>query len=266
VLGYLQQMIVSRAADPDTRRDGKHLRTATAKQEEEAKVRVRTKRESQTATAPLPVPINLAGDDERELIAQAKDGCAVATEQLIGHYKPRVFRVAQKITRNHEDSEEVVQNAFMKAFQNLAGFRGDSRFYSWLVRITINEALMNVRRRRGREVSIDESSQNEAMTPLQLEDCGPNPEECYCREELQRILETSIGGLGPEYRSVFQLRDVQGFTTEETARALDLSLSAVKTRLRRARLRLRDSLDTYGVKKRSGNQAYVAERYSEAAL
>jgi sigma-70-like protein/DcmR-like sensory protein len=134
------------------------------------------------------------------------------------------------------------------------------------VRITINEALMNVRRRRGREVSIDESSQNEAMTPLQLEDCGPNPEECYCREELQRILETSIGGLGPEYRSVFQLRDVQGFTTEETARALDLSLSAVKTRLRRARLRLRDSLDTYGVKKRSGNQAYVAERYSEAAF
>jgi RNA polymerase sigma-70 factor, ECF subfamily len=249
-------MIVSRAARPDRRRDGKHLRTATAKQEEETKVRVRTKRESQTATAPLPVPISLTGDDERELVAQAKDGCAVATEQLIGHYKPRVFRVAQKITRNHEDSEEVVQNAFMKAFQNLAGFRGDSRFYSWLVRIAINEALMNVRRRRGREVSIDESSQNETMTPLQLEDCGPNPEECYCREELQRILETSIGGLGPEYRSVFQLRDVQGFTTEETARALDLSLSAVKTRLRRARLQLRDSLDTYGVKKRSVNQGY----------
>jgi RNA polymerase sigma-70 factor, ECF subfamily len=219
-------------------------------------VRVRTKRESRTATAPLPVPSSLTGNDERELVAQAKDGCAVATEQLIGHYRLRVFRVAQRITRNHEDSEEVVQNAFMKAFQNLAGFRGDSRFYSWLVRITINEALMNVRRRRCREVSIDESSQNEAMTPLQLEDCGPNPEERYRREELQRILETSIGGLGPEYRTVFHLRDVQGFTTEETARALDLSLSAVKTRLRRARLRLRDSLDTYGVKKRSGYEGY----------
>jgi DNA-directed RNA polymerase specialized sigma24 family protein len=95
------------------------------------------------------------GDDEATLIAQARNGSPGAIEQLVGRYERRVFRLAQNITRNHEDAEEAVQNAFVKAFHNLAAFRGDSRFYTWLVRIVVNEALMKIRGKRFREVSIE---------------------------------------------------------------------------------------------------------------
>jgi RNA polymerase sigma-70 factor, ECF subfamily len=158
-----------------------------------------------------------------------------------------VFRLAQNITRNHEDAEDAVQNAFVKAFQKLPGFRGESRFYTWLVRITFNEAVMNIRRRsRHNQVSIDEPKETaESCDPLEIEDCGPNPEQHYTQHELRQILATTINELKPAYRAVFQLRDVDGLSTEETAQALALTSSAVKTRLQRARLELRNSLDKY---------------------
>jgi RNA polymerase sigma-70 factor, ECF subfamily len=184
--------------------------------------------------------------EEQDPIVQACDGSHAAIELLVSRYESRIFRLARNITGNHKDAEEVVQNAFVKAFQNLATFRGDSRFYTSLVRITINQALMKIRSRRFREVSIDQARETEGdMTPSRPEDWGPNPEEQYSQEELRRILETAISELVPEYRIVFQLRDVEGLTTNETARALDLSVTAVKTRLGRARLQLRNSLDVY---------------------
>jgi len=110
----------------------------------------------------------------------------------------------------------------------------------------VNEALMKVRGRRFREVSIDDASDAEDyIIPHELEDWGPNPEERYSQEELRRILETTISELDPGYRVVVQLRDVEGLATDETARALNLSVPAVKTRLARARLQLRNSLDVY---------------------
>lgn len=187
--------------------------------------------------------------DEAQLVARARNGCAAAIEQLVGRYESRVFRLARNITGNHEDTEEVVQNAFFKAFLNLAAFREDARFYTWLVRIAVNEALMKIRSRRFREVSIGnakDSEDGEEQTVYQeLRDWGPNPEQRYSQEELRRILETAISKLAPGYRIVFHLRDIEGFSSKETAETLHLSLATVKSRAQRARLQLRDSLSVY---------------------
>jgi RNA polymerase sigma-70 factor, ECF subfamily len=196
-----------------------------------------------------PKALDGSGADEPQLVAQARQGSRAAVEALVDRYQARVFRLAQNITANYQDAEEVVQSAFAKAFGSLATFRGESRFYTWLLRITINEALLKIRGRRLPEVSeasIDDDSEDcNHRTPWQLADWSPSPEQIYSQEELRRILETSIGGLAPAYRVVFQLRDVDGLSTEETAHALDLPITTVKTRLRRARLQLRDLLDPY---------------------
>lgn len=180
---------------------------------------------------------------EAQLVAEAKEGSFTAFERLVDQYEARIFRLAQSIARNHEDAEEITQNAFVQAFRNLARFRGDSRFYTWLVRITINEGLMKTRRRRLDEISIDDLMEKEdSVQPREFQDWGPTPEQDYSQLELQGILAANIGQLSPGYRAVFQLRDVEGLTTEETAQALNLTLATVKTRLRRARLQLRESL------------------------
>jgi RNA polymerase sigma-70 factor (ECF subfamily) len=182
-------------------------------------------------------------------VAWAGNGCAAAIEQLVGRYEIKVFRLARNITGNHEDAEEVAQNAFFKAFLNLAAFRGDSGFYTWLVRIAVNEALMKIRSRCFSEVSIDrakDSEDGEEKTISQeLQDWGPNPEQRYSQEELRGILETAISKLAPRYRIVFHLRDIEGLSYKETAETLHLSLATVKSRTRRARFLLRDSLDAY---------------------
>ena len=203
-----------------------------------------------STVAPPHLPFEVVdGADEAQLVAWAGNGCAAAIEQLVGRYEIKVFRLARNITGNHEDAEEVAQNAFFKAFRNFAAFRGDSRFYTWLVRIAVNEALMKIRSRRFREVSIDrakDSEDGEEKTISQeLQDWGPNPEERYSQEELHGILETAISKLAPGHRIVFHLRDIEGFSNKETAQTLHLSLATVKSRTRRARLQLRGLLDAY---------------------
>jgi RNA polymerase sigma-70 factor (ECF subfamily) len=222
---------------------------------------------NQISTTLLHMPDRLAIEDELDLVIEAKNGSSSAVEQLVDRYEGRIFRMAQNITSNREDAEEVVQNVFLKAFRNLANFRGDSRFYTWLVRIAINESLMKVRGRRRQVISIDDMSENEDRTVLrQLRDWGPNPEEQYSQEEIRRILAMAIAELGSGCGIVFQLRDVEGLTTEETAQILNLSVSAVKTRLRRARLHLRESLNVYFTpKKASNNLGTIEERYSAIA-
>jgi RNA polymerase sigma-70 factor, ECF subfamily len=196
--------------------------------------------------AQLPATNTFATETEEALVARAKDGSTAAFGELVERYERRVFQLARNITRNHEDAEDVLQNTFVQAFKNLPRFRGDSRFYTWVVRITVNEAFMKMRRRRYNEVSLDDPVEvDDDVIPRQVEDWGPNPEQRYSQEELQRILAETIGKLEPGYRTVFQLRDVEELSTKETAQALGLSLPAVKTRLRRARKQLRDSLDKH---------------------
>lgn len=188
----------------------------------------------------------LAGDNEAALVASAKGGDLRAFEELVQRYERKIFRLAQNITQNHEDAQDVVQDAFLKAFSHLDNFQGDSRFYTWLVRIAVNEALMKLRKRRPGQVSLDDNIETEDdLMPREVEDWGPTPEQRYAQSELHRILNEAIGSLDPGLRIVFQLRDVEEFSTEETAQTLRLSIPAVKSRLLRARLKLRQKLDPY---------------------
>jgi RNA polymerase sigma-70 factor (ECF subfamily) len=185
--------------------------------------------------------------DEAALVAAAKAGDIGAFEELVKRYDRNVFRIANHITQNREDAEDVVQDAFLKAYTNLGQFQGQSKFYTWLVRIAVNEALMRLRRRRPeRMVSLDEDIKtDEDSMPREVADWSPNPEQQYNQAELKDILGKTIQGLPAGFRTVFVLRDVEGLSTEETAEALDLSVPAVKSRLLRARLQLRERLSKY---------------------
>ena len=185
--------------------------------------------------------------DELALVQAAKRGDVSAFEQLVKRYDRNIFRIAQHITQNREDAEDVVQDAFLKAYENLEQFQGNSKFYTWLVRIAVNESLMKLRRRRSdRTVSLDAEIETEEDTmPREVADWSPNPEQLYKQGELKDILRKTIQGLPASFRTVFVLRDVEGLSTEETAEALDLSIPAVKSRLLRARLQLRERLNRY---------------------
>jgi RNA polymerase sigma-70 factor, ECF subfamily len=203
---------------------------------------------------------------EERLVAEAQGGSLPAFQRLISCYETRVFRLAKRIAHSREDAEEVVQNAFVQAFKNMSRFRGDSRFSTWLGRITINEGLMKIRGRRVKEISVDHPVETEeGIFPLELEDQRPNPEQRCSQGELQSILSKTIAQLSPTYRTVFQLREVEGFSTEETADALDVTPTAVKSRLRRARLQLRQSLNPY-FKPMIGHKPTRRDRLSQPDL
>src|SRR5215475_2605909 len=193
--------------------------------------------------------------DELALVQRAKSGDVEAFEELVKRYDRNVFRIAQHITQNREDAEDVVQDAFLKAYGNLNQFQEQSKFYTWLVRIAVNEALMKLRRRRPeRTVSLDEEVKTEDDSlPREVADWSPNPEQQYTQAELRDILDRTIHGLPATFRTVFVLRDVEGLSTEETAEALDLSVPAVKSRLLRARLQLRERLNRYFQRNKGAN-------------
>ncbi|MFZ0522110.1 MAG: sigma-70 family RNA polymerase sigma factor [Candidatus Acidiferrales bacterium] len=193
-----------------------------------------------------PLPSQVVKDDEGLLVAAAKGGDISAFETLVGRYERKIFRLAQNITQNREDAEDVMQESFLKSYQHLAEFQGNSRFYTWLVRIAVNQALMKLRKRRPNQVSLDEEiDTGEDTMPREVEDWGPSPEDRYEQSELGQILSTTIAELDPPFRIVFQLRDIEELSTEETAEALGLSIPAVKSRLLRARLKLRQKLNRY---------------------
>jgi RNA polymerase sigma-70 factor, ECF subfamily len=193
--------------------------------------------------------------EEMQLVRRAKRGDDSAFEELVRRYDRNVFRIAQHITQNREDAEDVVQEAFLKAYGNLAKFQEQSKFYTWLVRIAVNEALMKLRRRKPeRTVSLDEDVKTEDDSlPREVADWSPNPEQMYNQEELRDILTRTIQGLPAGFRTVFVLRDVEGLSTEETAQALELSVPAVKSRLLRARLQLRERLNRFFQNKDKAN-------------
>lgn len=197
--------------------------------------------------APHLLPSQVVKDDEPVLVAAAKAGDIAAFETLVGRYERKIFRLTQNITQNREDSEDAMQEAFLKAFEHLGEFQGNSRFYTWLVRIAVNQALMKLRKRRPNVVSLDEDvdTGEDKMPRDVVEDWGPSPEARYEQTELAGILSTVIGELDPGFRIVFQLRDIEELSTEETAEALGLSVPAVKSRLLRARLKLRQKLNRY---------------------
>jgi len=195
--------------------------------------------------------------DESALVTRAKHGDADAFSDLVKHYDRRVFRMAKQITQNDDDAEDVLQETFLKAYTHLDDFQGNSKFYTWLVRIAVNEALMKLRKRRSdRSVPLDEpidTGEDEMVREIAVWD--ENPEDTYSREELAEILDQAIQSLKPAYRTVFVLRDIEEMSIEETAEALGLSISAVKSRLLRARLQLREKLTRQF--RRKGDDAFA---------
>ena len=192
-----------------------------------------------TTSAPTP-----AGFDESVLVTRARAGDAQAFTELVNHYERKIYRLAKHITQNDEDAEDVLQDAFLKAYEHLPNFQGNSKFYTWLVRIAVNEALMKLRKRRSdRTVPLDEPvDTGEEMVKREVAVWEDNPEERYSHEEMQRILDEAVQTLKPDFRTVFTLRDIEELSTEETAEALGISVPAVKSRLLRARLALREKL------------------------
>ena len=203
------------------------------------------------------IPIEAPVDDEIELVARARKGDAASFSVLLRRYEGKIFRLAMNITQNREDAEDVLQEAFLKAYEHLDQFQGNSRFYTWIVRIAVNQALMKLRKRRSdRTVSLDEQiDTGEDTVVREIAAWDPDPEERFSREELHEILTGAIDDLAPIYRTVFTLRDVDGLSTEETAEVLDLTVPAVKSRLLRARLQLRDKLTRFF--KRKGDDAFA---------
>ena len=199
-----------------------------------------------TETGTCVLGAQTAEDKDLALVHAAKRGDRAAFEELLRQSQAMVFRVTQHITGSREDAEEVAQETFLKAFQNLGRFEERSRFSTWVTRIAVNTALMRIRSRRGREtVSIREDDANDSGVPAQVVDWRPNPEQLYSRHELRNILTKALAALPQHYGTVFFLRDVEGFSTAETAEALGISITAVKARLLRARLELREHLSRY---------------------
>jgi RNA polymerase sigma-70 factor (ECF subfamily) len=200
---------------------------------------------------------SLTSIDEATLVAQAREGNPRAFSELVGRYEAKIFRLAQHITQNREDAEDVLQETFLKAYEHLDQFQGNSKFYTWIVRIAVNQALMKLRRRKtDKSVSMDETiDTGEDTVTREIAAWEENPEQRYSRTELNGILDTAIESLAPPYRSVFVLRDIEELSTEDTAEALGLSIPAVKSRLLRARLQLRERLTRYF--KHKGDDAFA---------
>ena len=192
--------------------------------------------------------------DEGDLIIRAKAGDDTAFTELLIRYERKIYRLAKNITQNDEDAEDVMQEAFLKAYSHLDSFQGNSKFYTWIVRIAVNESLMKLRKRKSdRLVSLDEQvDTGEDMVLREIAVWEDNPEAQYSQEELRGILDKSVESLAPIFRSVFVLRDIEDLSTEETAEALGISIPAVKSRLLRARLQLREKL-TRLFRRKGGN-------------
>jgi len=195
--------------------------------------------------------------DESELVGRAREGDAVAFGDLVRRYEGKIFRLAHHVTQNREDAEDVLQETFLKAYEHLDQFQGNSKFYTWLVRIAVNQGLMKLRKRKtDKSVSLDDTIDTGEDTMVrEIAAWDEDPEERYSREELNTILDSAVQSLAAPYRSVFLLRDMEELSTEETAQILDLSVPAVKSRLLRARLQLREKLTRYF--KRKGDDAFA---------
>jgi RNA polymerase sigma-70 factor, ECF subfamily len=181
---------------------------------------------------------------ENELIQRVRNGNHDLFYKLIQPYQRRIYATALAILRNEADAEDVAQDSILKAFHHLSQFRGEAKFSTWLLKITLNEARMRRRHTtmRAMESINDEKNDEGEYVPREFADWREIPSESLERQEIRDALIEAMSALGEKYRSVFVLRDIQHLSIEETAKVLEISPGSVKTRLLRARLMLRDFL------------------------
>ncbi len=188
----------------------------------------------------------MSGSEDFSLEA-LRSGDRAEFVRLVETYYAMIYRLALKMLNNTQDAEDILQETFLKAYRHLKNFDGRSSLSTWLYRIATNEALMFLRRKRVDFISVDEPLENEQgeQEPLEIVDWCCLPESELTSAEAQRHLDQAIQNLPPSLRVVFVLRDIQDLSTRETGEVLNLSETAVKTRLSRARLRLREELTGY---------------------
>lgn len=186
----------------------------------------------------------LAVRDEGQLIASILDGNAELYHELIRPYERSVYKMALSFMKNEADAEDVAQEALLKALRNLAQFRGQSKFSTWLISITLNEARARLRRQNlVRMDSLDQTQEEGgSVSPALLRDWREVPSEALERMEVRGMVQEAIGNLAPIYREVLLLRDVEEFSIEEAATALGITTSSTKVRLHRARIMLQKTL------------------------
>jgi RNA polymerase sigma-70 factor (ECF subfamily) len=179
------------------------------------------------------------------LLRRATNNDREALDELFARYRGRLYNTALRLLGNSEDAEDALQDGLLAAFRNLSGFQGRSQFSTWLTSIVVNAALMRLRRSRPEVMtSVDQQKLDRDDQPWadRIPDPGPDPEEIYARQEQLQILGQSLQGLPTAYRQAMWLRDVQGLSTGEAAKALGLPTGSLKSQLHRARLRLREKL------------------------
>ncbi len=183
---------------------------------------------------------------DAELVTFAQDGDRRAFDELVRRYRDKVYRLSFKILRHEDDAAEALQDAFLSAYRGLKNFKAESTFSTWLYRITTNASLMKYRKRREGHVSLEQSqSPDGSGEPLQIPDWSQQPLSELLNTETREVMNEGIEKLPEELRTVFVLRDVQGLSNAEVADVLELSVAAVKSRLHRARILLRDRLNRY---------------------
>jgi len=191
---------------------------------------------------------------DEDLVTQAKAKDYNAFEELMKRYEKGVYNLALRMTKNAEEAEEILQDTFFSAFRNLDGFREESSFKTWIYKVATNYALMKLRKKKQfSKVFLDEPLQVEGEEiPRDIADWSRNPEDLYEKRELRRILREAVDSLPEIYQTVFWLRDIDGLSNQEVAEILGLSLPAVKSRILRARILMREDLSKYFKDGKSG--------------
>jgi RNA polymerase sigma-70 factor (ECF subfamily) len=187
------------------------------------------------------------------LVERARTKDEAAFEELVNRYEDKLYRLAMRFVRNETDAQEILQDAFLSAWRNLPTFEGRAQFGSWMYRVTVNAALMLLRsRNRHPEVGVDDvepTALNDAVVEngqmRSNADWSQRPDDQLQSDELRRYIQAAVDTLPEGLRTVFLLRDVEELSTEDTAELLALSVPAVKTRLHRARLALREAIGRY---------------------
>jgi RNA polymerase sigma-70 factor (ECF subfamily) len=193
--------------------------------------------------ARAPMPQVAVADPDAALVARVRGGDLAAFEELVRRHQRRIYRTLIGITGNAEDAEDGTQNAFLKAFERIDKFRGAAKFSTWLIRIAINEGIQRLRSRK-RVTALDDNGSEDAeeFRPRQVRAWDDNPEQLYSKAEMRKLVERALMKLPAWYRMVVMLRDIEQLSTEEAAKALGLGVAALKSRLLRGRLMLREAL------------------------
>jgi RNA polymerase sigma-70 factor (ECF subfamily) len=183
--------------------------------------------------------------DEKELLVQLKAGDRGAFAQMVEAHSPHIYGLALRMMEDPAEAEEILQETFLQAVRHIGSFRGEAKLGTWLYRIATNQALMRLRRKRPPSVSLDDTGEEVLVAQMPSADWSSWPESDLLNREARSEMQRAIRALPETLRVVFVLRDLEGLSTAETADVLDLSISAVKSRLLRARLNLRNKLSVY---------------------